>query len=180
MFFVFLLVLMLVSLAAQHFIGELPVIGARVFLMQIVMFYGALALPTWGMLALVFAGGLMWDLLHVQIIVDHPEIGIGWSIVLYAMLGSIMSGLRPLFLKGRWEIHAVLCGLCVSAIVLAEYLMLSIRRQPVVFHFDQQIWWRIGGAGLTALFIAPFLFLALNYVAYLMGHELQPEEKDER
>ena len=44
-FFVLLLVAMFLALVVQHFIGPLPSIGARVLLMPIIMFYGALALP---------------------------------------------------------------------------------------------------------------------------------------
>ena len=175
MFFLILLLAMFLSLAVQHFIGPLPNIGARVLLMPIVMFYGALALPNWGMLALAFAGGFMWDALHVRMLDGEVEIGLGWSIVLYATLGALMSGFRPLFQRGRWEIHCILSGICTSAIVLAEYVMISIRRQPITFHFDQDIWWRIGGAGLAAMFLSPFFFFAFNYIAYLVGYKLQPE-----
>jgi hypothetical protein len=175
MFFLILLVAMFLALVVQHFIGPLPTIGARVLLMPVVMFYGALALPNWGMLALSFAGGLMWDALHVQIVDGNVEIGLGWSIILYSVLGSLMSGFRPLFQRGRWEIHCLLSGLCCSFIVLAEYLMLTIRRQPMQFVFDQDIWWRIGGAGLVGLIISPFVFFTLNYIAYLVGYDTQPE-----
>ncbi len=175
MFFIILLVAMFFALVVQHFIGPLPQIGARVLLMPIVMFYGSLALPNWGMLALTFAGGLMWDALHVQIVSGEVEIGLGWSILLYAALGSLMSGFRPLFQRGRWEIHCLLSGLCCSAIALAEYLMLTIRRLPMQFVFDQDIWWRIGGAGLVGLIISPFVFFSLNYIAFLVGYDPQPE-----
>ena len=180
MFFLILLVAMFLSLVVQHFIGPLPTIGARVMLMPIVMFYGALAMPTWGMLALAFAGGLMWDCLHVQIVQGEVEIGLGWSIVLYAALGALMSGFRPLFQRGRWEIHCILSGICTAAIVLADYVMISIRRQPITFEVDREIWMRIGGAGVTAMLLSPFFFFALNYVARVVGYELQPQRPEER
>lgn len=179
-FFLLLLFLMLLAAVLQHFLPAIPSIQARVFLLPILMFYGAVALPTWGMLTLAFAGGLMWDLLHTQFVDGSPEIGLGWSIVLYAALCAIMSGLRPLFQRGRWEIHCVLCGVLTSAIVLAEYLMLSIRRQPVQFVFNEEIWWRIAGAGLTAMFLAPFVFFGLNYFASLIGYDPQPDRKPQR
>src|SRR6185369_523390 len=97
-FFLVLVVSMFLSLIAQHFIPVLPMIGARVMLMPIVMFYGALALPAWGMFALAYAGGLMWDALHTQVTPSQEgsvEIAMGWSIVLYAGLCTIMSGFRP-------------------------------------------------------------------------------------
>lgn len=179
-FFLIVLLAMFLALVAQHFFGPLPSIGARVFLMPIVMFYGALAFPTAGMLALAFIGGLMWDALHVQIVEGEVEIGLGWSIVLYATLGALMSGFRPLFQRGRWEVHCLLSGVCTSLIVLAEYLMLTIRRQPVQFVFNDEIWWRIGGAGLAATLVAPFVFFGLNYLAYLVGYDPTGERDEPR
>ncbi|MEO8351482.1 MAG: hypothetical protein ABI680_07105, partial [Chthoniobacteraceae bacterium] len=90
-FFLVLVVLMIVGLIAQHFIPPLPIIGARVLLMQMFMLYGALALPLPGMLALTFMGGLMWDALNTQWVSEvtaegQVEIAMGWSIVLYAAL----------------------------------------------------------------------------------------------
>jgi len=171
---------MFVALVAQHFIGPLPVVGARVLLMPIIMFYGALALPTPGMLMLAFCGGLMWDALNVQMIEGNVEIALGWSIVLYATLGALMGGFRPLFQRGRWEIHCLLSGVCTSMIVLAEYLMLTFRREPVIFVFNKEIWWRIGGAGLVAALLSPFFFFTLNYLAFLVGYDAQPDRHAKR
>jgi len=190
-FFLFLVVAMFLALVAQHFIGPVPIIGSRVLLMPIIMFYGALALPVPGMLALAFCGGLMWDALnanitlfwnpdHTQVIDANVEIAVGWSIVLYAALGALMGGFRPLFQRGRWEVHCLLSGVCTAFIVLAEYLMLTFRREPVVFHFDKEIWWRIGGAGLVAVLLSPFFFFALNYLAFLIGFDPQPERNVRR
>lgn len=190
-FFVLLLAAMFLALVAQHFIGPLPVVGSRVLLMPIIMFYGALALPVPGMLALAFCGGLMWDALNsniafiwdaqrAQIVDANVEIALGWSIVLYAALGALMGGFRPLFQRGRWEIHCLLSGLCTAFIVLAEYLMITFRREPVVFIFDKEIWWRIGGAGLVAVLLSPFFFFALNYLAFLVGYDPQPERNTRR
>jgi len=171
-----LLVAIFLSLVVQHFLPPLPVIGARVLLVPVVMFYGAVALPLPLMLLLATATGFMWDALHVQIIEGNIEIAMGWSIVLYAALGAIMGGFRPLFLRGRWEIHCVLCGLCTAFIVLAEYLMITFRREPVTFVMNKEIGWRIGGAGITALLISPFIFFLLTYIAHLVGYNPQPEK----
>jgi hypothetical protein len=186
-FFLLLLALMFLSLVVQHFIGPLPEFGARLLLMPIIMFYGALALPNWGMLALAFAGGVMTDALETQwTAMPGPgaegsvEIAMGWSIILYAALGAVMSGFRPLFLRGRWEIHCLLTGLCTSLIVLAQYLMITIRREPVIFVFNREVWWRIGGAGLAAALLAPLFFFGLNYLAVLVGYDPQPDRKGRR
>lgn len=177
-FFAVLVFSMFVSLILQHFIGPLPVIHARVLLMPVIMFYGTLALPLHGMLALTFFGGLMWDALCTQHVEGAVEISPGWSIVLFAALGAIMSGFRPLFLRGRWEIHCLLTGVCTSVMVLAEYLMITIRRQPVQFIFNDEVWWRIGGAGLAAAFLAPLIFFIFNYLAALTGYDPQPERAE--
>lgn len=177
-FFVLLLILMFAGLVVQHFIGPVPVLGARVLLMQTIMLYGALALPLPGMLALTFAGGLMWDAIHTQwtggIGDAQVEIGMGWSIVLYAALGTIMNGFRPLFLRGRWEIHCLLTGVCIALMPFAEYVMLTVRRQPIHFVFPAQVWWKIGGAGLIATLLAPLFFFLFNYLALLTGYDPQP------
>ncbi len=173
LFFV-LLVGMFLALIAQHFIGPLPPMGARVMIMPLIMFYGALALPLPAMLALTFVGGLMWDSLHSQMIEGNYEVAVGWSIVLYAVLGGLMSGFRPLFQRGRWEIHCIFSGLATSVIVLAEYLMITFRREPVIFVFNQNVWWSIAGSGIVATLLSPFFFFALNYVALLTGYDPQP------
>lgn len=179
-FFFILLVAMFLALVVQHFIGPLPVIGSRVLLMPIIMFYGALALPVPGMLALAFCGGLMWDALNVMTVEGNVEIAMGWSIVLYAALGALMGGFRPLFQRGRWEIHCLLSGVCTAFIVLAEYLLITFRREPVVFIINKDIWWRIGGTGLVAVLLSPFFFFALNYLAFLVGYDPQPERNVRR
>jgi hypothetical protein len=164
------------SLVVQEFIPPLAWLhGARVLIMPVIMFYGALALPYWGMLLLSFCAGFMWDAMTVQMVDGAFEISLGWSIVLYATLGALMSGFRPLFQRGRWEVHCLVSGFFTSLIVLAEYLMITVRRGG--FIFPNEIWWRIGGSGLVATLIAPAFFFALNWLAPLVGHEIQPEQK---
>jgi hypothetical protein len=188
----FLLVLILAafgSLVAQHFIPPLEFLnGARVFLMPMVLFYGALALPFGGMLMLAFACGFMWDALTVQIVSTASgappmvEIALGWSIILYALLGALISGFRPLFQRGRWEIHCLMSGLCTSLIVLSEFLSLSVRRAALFgapFVFTPEIWWRIGGAGLVAFVLAPVGFLVLSTLAALVGYNPCRPSRDE-
>jgi hypothetical protein len=172
--FVILIVAMFLALVVQHFIPPLPPMGARVMIMPLIMFYGALALPLPGMFVLTMLGGLMWDALHSQVIEGNYEIAVGWSVILYAALGGLMSGFRPMFQRGRWEVHCLLSGVATALIVLAEYLMITFRREPVIFVFNQNTWWSIGGSGIVALLLSPFFFFALNYVALLTGYDPQP------
>jgi len=193
-FFLILLLSAFGALVAQHFIPALSFMaGARVLLMPLVFFFGALSLPFSGMLALAFACGFMWDALSVQVIEvgmgptsgTVVEVALGWSIVLYATLGAVMSGFRPLFQRGRWEIHCLMSGICTSLIVFAEFLMLSVRRAAlynVPFEFNHDIWLRIAGPGLVALILAPVVFFFLKGVAALVGYNpcagKSPEEEE--
>ncbi len=169
MLFLFLFVATFVALVAQHFIPALPWLHeARVMLMPVVFFFGAISLPAWAMLALAFASGFMWDALNVQILDSNVEISLGWSIILYAALGAIMSGFRPLYQRGHgWEIHCLMSGPLVSVMVLAEYLMITFRRGE--FLFPKIVWWRIGGAGLVAMMIAPLIYFILQTIALTFG-----------
>ena len=111
--------------------------------MPIIMFYGALALPTPGMLALAFCRRI-----HVgRAACADRRTGMlksrsGGRSSSTRILGALMGGFRPLFQRGRWEIHCLLSGVCTSIIVLAEYLMITFRREPVVFIFNQDVWWQ--------------------------------------
>jgi hypothetical protein len=192
-FFLVLLLTAFAALVLQHFIPPLAFMsGARVMLLPLVFFFGALSLPFTGMLALAFACGLMWDALTVQVVEigSGPtsavvvELGLGWSSVVYAVLGAVMSGFRPLFKRGRWEIHCLMSGICTLLLVGSEFLMLSVRRAALYgapFQFNQEIGWRIGGPGLVALILAPAIFFFLKAMAALVGYNpyaVQIEEEE--
>jgi len=190
-FFLILLLAALGALMLQFYIPPLAFMyGARVLLLPLVFFFGALALPFPAMLALAFACGLMWDALTAQVLdigmgptsARVVEIGMGWSCLLYAVLGSLMCGFKPLFQRGRWEIHCLLSGVCTSVIVLAEFLMISVRRAAfynVPFEVHRDIWWRIGGPGLVALVLAPVFFFFLKSMAALVGYNTSAPEIEE-
>ena len=175
-FYPILAVALFLALVVQFFIPPIPWLHeARVLVLPVVFFYGAFALPFWGMLVLAFLAGFMWDALTVQIVDSSVEISLGWSIILYAVLGGIMNGFRPLFLRGRWEIHCLLSGICTSILVLVEYLMLTLRRTG--FDFSPEVWWRIGGSGILAVLLSPLVFFFLNWVGAKVGFDPHPEEK---
>ncbi len=138
-FFFILLVLVVVAQIAEFFIPPLDWMHhARIYIAPVLVFYGAMALPFPLMLAMAFFAGVLLDALTVQVIGTKVEISLGWSILLYGVLAGIMHGLRPLFIRGRWEVHCVLTGLCTSAIILAQYLMITFRRGS--FFFNREVW----------------------------------------
>jgi hypothetical protein len=190
LFFLILVGASFFSLVIQHFVPPLGPEGVRLVIMPLVLLYGALALPFGLMLALAFLCGLMWDALTVQVVQigygptasTTVEIALGWSILLYATLGSVMSGFKPLFKRGRWEVHCLVSGVFTSLIVLTEYLMISVRRAAIYgepFVFNHDIWWRIGGPGVLALLLAPVVFFVLNSFAALVGYNPRKVEREE-
>ncbi|HME89289.1 MAG TPA: hypothetical protein VKE30_08785 [Chthoniobacterales bacterium] len=177
-FFLVLLVLVVVAQIAEFFIPPLDwVYHAHIYIVPVLVFYGAMALPFPLMLALALFAGVLLDALTVQVIGSKVEISVGWSILLYAALAGIMHGLRPLFIRGRWEVHCVLTGICTSAIILAQYLMITFRRGTLFF--TREVWWQIGAPGLMAMLMAPVIFWILNWIARLTRYAYLPERSFE-
>ena len=173
-FFVLLLILVLIAQIAEFFIPALPwLYNAHIYIVPVVVFYGAVALPFPLMLALALYAGVLLDALTVQVIDAKVEISLGWSILLYAVLAGIMHGLRPLFIRGRWEVHCIMTGICTSLILLAQYLMITFRRGSV--YFSPEVWWQIGGPGLIAMLIAPIAFWFLQWMGRITAFPYLPE-----
>lgn len=175
-FFLILLVLVFLAQMVELFIPPLEwMYNAHILIVPIIVFYGAMALPFPLMLALAFFAGLLLDLLTVQVIGAGVEIALGWSILIYAALASLMHGLRPLFVRGRWEVHCAMSGVCTSLILLAQYLMITFRRGSIVF--TPEVWWQISGPGLIAMIMAPLMFWFLHTIGDATGNPYMPERE---
>ena len=176
-FFLLLVVLVFVAQIVEIFIPPLDwMFNAHVYIVPVILFYGAMALPFPLMLALAFIAGFLWDAMTAQVLDAHVEISFGWTILLYAVLAAIMHGLKPLFSRGRWEVHCVLSGVCTSLILLSQYLMISFRRGSILF--NREVWWQIGGPGLLAMLMAPLIFWSLHWLARLTNNPYLPQEDD--
>src|SRR5712692_11702274 len=117
-FFSILLILLVIAQIAEFFIPPLDwMYHAHIYIAPVLVFYGAMALPFPLMLALALFAGVLLDALTVQVIGGKVEISAGSSILLYGVLAGIMHGLRPLFARGRWEVHCILSGVFTSLIV---------------------------------------------------------------
>jgi len=172
-FFCLLMGLVFVAQIAEFFIPPLDwMSNAHVYITPVLVFYGAMALPLPLMLVLVFWAGFLLDALTAQVIGGRVEISFGSSILLYAVLAGIMHGLRPLFARGRWEVHCIMSGICTSALLLGQYLMLSFRRGSIFF--SREVWWQIGGPGLLAMLMAPLVFWALHWLARATAYPYLP------
>ena len=173
-FFVILLVLTLLAQIVEFFIPPLDwMYNARIYIVPVIVFYGAMALPFPLVLALAGFAGFLLDAVTVQALGPRVEISVGWSILLYAVLASIMHGLRPLFIRGRWEVHCLMSGVCTSSILLSQYLMIAFRRGSLFF--TREAWWQIAGPGVIALLMAPLIFWMLHSLGRLTANPYLPE-----
>jgi len=149
--------------------------NAHIYITPVLVFYGAMALPFPLVLVLAFWAGFLLDTFNAQVVGTHVEISLGSSILLYAVLAGIMHGLRPLFARGRWEVHCIMSGLCTSAILLGQYLMLSFRRGSLFF--SREVWWQIAGPGLLAMLMAPLVFWMLHWLARATAYSYMPRRE---
>ena len=166
----------------QERLPPLPnLFGATVLIFPVFLAYGALALPFAPTLALAFFNGLLWDALTVLFLkpneafaVDSPampEFPMGWSILLFGVLAILVHGLRPLFLKGRWELHCLASGFCASAILLTEYLMITFRRHGLIFPRD--LWGRVLVPGFFAMLMAIPVYFLFRLLAIALGYTVR-------
>lgn len=168
-FFLTLLVLTFLAQLLEFFIPPLDwMYNARIYVMPLIVFYGAVVLPFPLMLILAGFAGFLLDAVTVQALGPQVEISVGWSILLYAVLAAIMHGLRPLFIRGRWEVHCIMSGICTSGILLSQYLMIAFRRGSLVF--TREAWWQIGGPGVMAMLMAPLAFWFLHSLGRALAY----------
>lgn len=163
------IIAMFLGLVAQHFTGAVPGLGSQILLLPVIFLCGAAALSVWSMLCLAFAAGLMWDCLNYVPFEGRTDFPFGGTILLYAGIGAMMNGLRPLYLRGMWYIHAIVAGMLTSVLTLVEYVIITFRREPFALIWPREIWTRIGGSGLTAAVLAVPLLLLLNWVGRRAG-----------
>lgn len=155
------------ALVVQEFIAPLGVFhGARVNLVPVLFCYGAMALPFPLMLVLATITGFLVDLSALQIIDGVPEIAVGWSAVFYLLAGMICQGLRPLVLRGHWELHSLMSAITAILFVAMQFAMVTLNRlESGGFFWNEAVTWRILGPGIVALFAAPVFWFALALTA---------------
>lgn len=145
------------ALLAQEFLPALPFFAnARLLLVPVLFCYGALWLPFPAMLGLALWTGLLNDLLNLHVIGDRVEIGLGWSMLFYVFVGTLLQPLRGLFGAGRWEIHCLASAAVTFILLLGQYAMVCLRRES--FYFDGTVAWHIAGPAVAALFLAPLVY----------------------
>ncbi len=187
LFFVAVLAVDLLAVVFQSYSPPLPMFqGAAVLLFPVVLTYGALALPFPGALAVAFCNGLLWDALTVPFIrpglyAQGPlmeEVTLGWSVVLFGVLTLLVHGLRPLFLRGRWDLHCLASGVCTVVILLAQYLLVTFRLGGLIF--PRSVWVRMLLPGLFSMLLAPLVYLGFYVLAEVIDYPVRLEEDPDR
>ncbi len=148
---------------------------ARLLLVPIVFLIGAMAFPFTMMLVFAIYTGVLWDLVEIPVLPGGAELRPGWSCLVLGLFGAMVNTIRMRLVKMRWEVHCLASAILTVAYLLLQYLYLTwVRGNP---EFPSLLWWRIGGAGVAALFVAPVVFFILISIMQAAGYELPKEEQ---
>ena len=188
------IILLLLSFMVQEFIPGLEIAQfATLFLPAVFFFSASVAAPFGVMLMLAFITGFIWDARHLPGVVEtlagaedvfgtgadselgagsHP-LPFGLSIVLFAMLGTLMQGIRPLFKRGRLELPVLMVGVATFLWLLSQYLIITFLRGSL--QFPMGVWSKMITDTLLAMLAAPLIFLLLYSLARLSSYEIKYE-----
>lgn len=195
-FYPAIIVLLLLSFAVQEFIPSVSMAQyATLFLPPVFFFAASVAVPFATMLMLAFLTGFIWDaryqpgvfgaqasaadslindtLLSTDTIAAGGGLGFGISIVIFALLGTLMQGIRPLFKRGRLELPVLMVGFATFTWLLSEYALMTFFRGS--FQFPTGVWSKMVTDTLLAMLASPLLFLVLYWLASLSHYEIKYE-----
>lgn len=127
------------------------------------------------MLLQAFLFGLAWDLRWVISPNERglSDLTVGTSIALLGALGSMMQGIRPLYLRRRIIMPAMLVALCVFLLRVAEYLILNVKRSG--FAFPPLLVREMASSSILSLIFAPLALLGLRSMAKALRYDVRLE-----
>jgi hypothetical protein len=187
------LLLMLSTFAVQEFIPGIPMAHYATLLLPPVFFFcAAVAVPFPMMLLLSLVTGFLWDIRHLptsqtlkqsgagellKSTLAEPErlnvggLGIGYSILIFALLGIFLQGVRPLFKRGRVELPVIMVGITTCLWLMLEYLTITLLRGSLIF--PPALWTKLVTDALLAMLAAPLIFLLLYSLAGVSRYEIK-------
>ena len=149
------------ALLVQEFLPAVPFFAnARLLLVPAIFCYGALWLPFPAMLGLALWTGLLSDLANLHVAGDRVEIGLGWSMLFYVIVGTLLQVWRGAFAEGAWLLYAIASGAVTLLLLAGQYAMVCLRREA--FYFDATVFWHITGPALAAFLLAPPVYFFLQ------------------
>lgn len=157
----------------QQFMPTIPALfGARILILPLVFLCTAVSVNFATMLLLAFTCGFLWDAQHLlgeqggsSEIYNQPveSLRFGYSIILYAMMGTLMQGIQPLFRKGIWQVSSLLSGISIFLYLFAEYILINIVRDD--FIFPRHVLYRIYITGALTMLLSPLIFWIIFQLA---------------
>ena len=187
------IILLLLTFVVQEFVPGIDMAHHATLLLPPVFFFtAAVAVPFPMMLMLAFITGFLWDARHlpgaapaiesstdslISAAMAAPEIvsgggfGLGISIIIFALLGTFLQGVRPLFKRGRVELPVLLVGFTTFVWLLLEYLMQTFLRGSLFF--PTAVWTKMVTDTMLAMLASPLLFLMLYSLAGLSRYEIK-------
>lgn len=190
------MLMLLLAFAAQEFMPGIPMAyNATLLLPPVLFFTAAVAVPFPMMLVLAFITGFLWDARNLPMVgasaagssadslvggaLDSPEVSggmgmlFGISIILFALAGVFLQGVRPLFKRGRVELPVMLVGFTTFCWLLIEYLLMTFFRGALFF--PASVWIKMVTDTMLAMLASPLLFLLLYSLAGLSRYEIRYE-----
>lgn len=172
--------ILLLSCLLQQFIPAITAwYDARILILPLVVLCGSSTVSAAGMLALTFLGGFLWDAQNLIISelgdrqIYHTasdSLQFGYSIILYALMGFLMQGIRPLFQQGKWYLSVTFAGVAIFLYLFIEHLMRSF--MTAEFSLQGGTLEQIGATTLLTTMLSPLVFWILFKVANLCGHPI--------
>jgi hypothetical protein len=98
---------------------------------------------------------------------------VGYSIILFAVTGTLMQGIRPLFKRGRWELPVVMVGVATLLWLVVEFLLMSFLRGS--FEFHPGLWTKLVTNTLLAMLVSPVLLFLLHSLQKIFHYEVRNE-----
>ncbi len=176
-------VLLFLMFCVQEFIPRLgPDASYAIILLYPVWFMcSAVTLTYPAMLSLAFFAGLLWDLRYSVMVGvgEHvtPDIAFGMvkgqaafgmGIVFFALMGNMMHGVRPTYLKNRLGFPILLTGAGVLGFLLLDFLFLTFKRGS--FSFPPILGREIFATALISMAFSPVFYFILHWLHKSFGY----------
>lgn len=165
-----LIILGIFTLASLVVQGVLPSLSSLHWILFTPIFftYGALSLPFSGMLVLSVFTGCITDLSTFQVISGKIEIGIGWSIVAYSVLGAcIRKAGSKAFLQGIWWIHPVLAAMCTFCLLTFYYIIITLHRGGGMI-LNTAVVWKVLAPSVMSFLFSPLIEGPLVFIEKIL------------
>ena len=144
---------------------------ARALFLPAYCFTAALTVPFPLMLAIAFAGGILWDASHA-LVWGEGSPGFGSGPLLFGFFCAIMHGSGDFFIRRKWVFPILLGAACIFFLLLAEFLWINFRAGD--FSFPAGIWIKISMSTLLTTLLMPVFLLVLD--RSMRSHGLLEEE----